>query len=70
MNTLQSNTLGKAPMNLWRRFQCWRAMRIYARVKRMPFLAEHLTAKADRLIGRNVRPPMPLFDGLDDREGR
>jgi hypothetical protein len=41
-------------------------MRIYARVRRMPYEAERLTAQADRLIGKNVRPPMPLFDQLDE----
>lgn len=57
---------GLRPGELWRRFQKWRAMRIYARVRRMPAEAERLTQKADRLIGQNVRPPMPLFDRLDE----
>lgn len=29
---------------------------------------ERLYAKANRLMGRNVQPPMPLFD--NNREGR
>jgi len=62
MNTLRSSALIKAPMRLWREFQHWRAMRIYARVIAMGPEAEALTAKADRLIGKNVKPPMPLFD--------
>ena len=53
-------------MLLWRRFQHWRAMRMYARVIELAAEAEALTAKADRLIGKNVRAPMPLFDRLDD----
>lgn len=44
-------------------------MRLYARVRRMPEQAAELTAMADRLIGKNVRPPMPLFD-RDYSEGR
>ena len=69
MNTSQLSGPTKLPMRLWRRFNHWRAMRLYAQVRRMPHRAAELTAKADRLIGKNVRPPMPRFDG-DDREGR
>lgn len=69
MNTSQSWTLTKVPMRLWRRFQHWRAMRMYARVHAMARESEALAAKADRLIGKNVKPPMPLFDRLDS-EGR
>ena len=68
--------LTKLPMRLWRRFNIWRATRIYARViemktkgKMLAIEAEILAAKADRLIGRNAKPPMPLFDRLDDSEG-
>lgn len=68
MNTARSSRLTATPMRLWRRFNHWRAMRLYARVRRMPHLAAAMTAKADRLIGKNVRPPMPLFD--HDSEGR
>lgn len=66
MNTSTSNGLGALPMRLWRRWQHWRAMRIYARVRWMAAEAERLTKKADRMIGQNVRPQMSLFDGLDD----
>lgn len=69
MNISQLNGLTRLPMRLWRRFNHWRAMRIYSQVRRMPHRAAELTAKADRLIGKNVRPPMPLFD-RDDSEGR
>lgn len=62
--------LTKLPMRLWRRFQLWRADRIYARVRRMGYEAERLTAIADRLVGTNVKPPMPLFDRLDDYQRR
>ncbi len=68
MNTLQSSALIKAPMRLWRHFQRWRAMRIYVRVAAMPWKAKELTEKADRLIGANVKPPMPLFDRLDGED--
>lgn len=69
MNISQSRGLTRLPMRLWRRFNHWRAMRLYARVRRMPEQAAELTAMADRLIGKNVRPPMPLFD-RDYSEGR
>ncbi len=67
ISTLSGPT--KLPMRLWRRFQHWRAMRIYARVRRLSERGRLLTAKADRLIGTNVKPPMPLFDRMDG-EGR
>lgn len=69
MNTYESKEPTKGPMRLWRRFQYWRGMRIYARIARMAVRARLLKAEADKLIGRNVRPPMPLFD-RDDSEGR
>jgi len=68
MNTYRSNRLTATPALLWRRFQCWRAMRLYGRVVRLRDQAETLFARANRLMGRNVQPPMPLFDR--DREGR
>lgn len=69
MNTSTLSGLTKLPMRLWRHFQYWRAMRMYARVRRLLEEARLLTAKADRLIGTNVKPPMPLFDRMDG-EGR
>lgn len=66
MNTLQSKSPGKAPMQLWRRFQKWRAMRMYKRVLWHESEAAWLKHRADQLIGRNIRPPMPLFDRLDN----
>jgi hypothetical protein len=67
MNTYKSSELTRLPMRLWRRFQHWRAMRIYRRVDRMHFEAQVLTYRADRLIAKHVKPPMPLFDRLDSR---
>jgi hypothetical protein len=57
-------------MRLWRRVQYWRAMRIYARAVRLAVKARWLTRKADRLIGKNVRPPMPLFDRYQEGKGK
>lgn len=68
MNTYRSKPLGAALGLAWRRFQYWRAMRMYAQVVRLKDRAERLFAKANRLIGRNVQAPMPLFDR--DRDGR
>lgn len=42
--------------------------RVYARIARLRDEGERLYAKANRLMGRNVQPPMPLFD--DNHEGR
>jgi len=66
MSTSQSNAVTKLPALLWRRFQYWRAMRIYRRVAAMKIQVERLYAKANRLIGKNVQPPMPLFDRLNN----
>lgn len=77
MSTLKFSELGRLPALLWRKWQVWRAMRIYERVVRIKCRIVELEIKqgalfdkANRLIGRNVKPPMPLFDHLDDREGR
>ena len=67
MNTSKSNGLIKLPATLWRRFQYWRGMRIYRRIVLMAQEAERLEAKANRLVGRNVQQPMPLFDRLSER---
>lgn len=67
MNTSQSSARIKAPWRLWRRFQYWRGMRIYARIERWAVKAQILRPKADKLIGKNVRPPMPLFPDEGER---
>lgn len=67
MSIWRLSELIRMPMRLWRRLSHWRAMRLYAQVRRMPHRAAAMTAKADMLIGKNVRPPMPLFD--HDSEG-
>lgn len=55
---------------LWRRFNAWRARRLYRRIVAMALEAERMKRKADRLIGDNVKPPTPdLFDWRDS-EGR
>lgn len=69
MNTSQSNGLTRMLALQFRRFQHWRAMRMYARISRLKDEAEWLYEKANRLIGRNVQHPMPLFD-RDNQEGR
>ena len=67
MNTSQSNVPTRRLARLWKRFQHWRAMRIYARIPRMHAKAARLYAKANLLIGRNVRQPMPLFPDEGER---
>ena len=58
MNIWGSCEITKLPHALWRRFQIWRANRMYAAI---PLLK----IEADRLMRENAQPPMPLFDGLD-----
>ena len=62
MNTWGFKTLGKQPVCLWRRFQKWRAMRMYAQVVQLELKAARTFAKANKLIAENVPPPLPLFD--------
>ena len=69
MNTLRLSGFGKLPARLWKRFQYWRAMRMLSRVVWHKNEAARLYATANRLIGRNVLPPMPLFDH-QEIEGR
>ena len=70
MNTWGSSASTPPLFVLLKRFNAWRARRIYRRIIAMALNAERLKHKADRLVGDNVKPPMPtLFDRLDD-EGR
>lgn len=61
------------PLRLLKRFNVWRARRIYRRITTMCNAtvrkAERMKRKADRLIGDAVKPPMPLMDWAD-RGGR
>lgn len=65
MNTSQLSELGRTPMRLWRRFNVWRANRLYARVEAMPAEALRLKSKADQLMQRHAEDPqrrLPLGD--------
>ena len=66
MNTWGFKTLGNLPACLWRHYQKWRALRMYAQVVRLEQKAARLFDKANRLIAENVPPPLPLFE----QEGR
>lgn len=68
MNTYRSSKPTATLGLLWRRFQYWRAMRKLSRIVWHKDQAERLFAEANRLMGRNVQAPLPLFDR--DREGR
>lgn len=57
MNTSLSKVLGKLLAGPWRRFQKWRAMRMYAQVPRLEIKARLLFDKANRLMAENVPPP-------------
>jgi hypothetical protein len=55
----------KAPMRLWRRFQIWRAKRMYERVARMELESRALFEKANDLMRRHAEDPqarLPLGD--------
>jgi len=57
--------LGKLPGLLWRRYQIWRAMRMYVRVIDLKTEAEMLKIKADMLITKHTQDPqqrLPLGD--------
>lgn len=53
-------------MGLWRRFQLWQAMQLYAFVPVLERLARRITARADRLIRENVADPQQRLDLGDD----
>lgn len=67
MNIWGSSGLTRMPHRLWRRFQYWRGMRKLARVQRLKAEAEREFDEGCRLIGRNVKPPMPLWDAVEQR---
>lgn len=65
MSTSQSSALTKAPMRLWRRFNIWCAMRIYASVDRQARRDVLRLRKADALMRRHAEDPqrrLPLGD--------
>lgn len=65
MNTWGLSALGQMPARLWRRFNIWRANRMYARVKAMPAEAQGLKNAADQLMRRHAEDPqarLPLGD--------
>ena len=55
-------------MRLWRRFQLWQAMRLYAFVPVLERLARRITARADRLVRDSTVDPQQRFrfGGEDD----
>jgi hypothetical protein len=64
---MQMNTYGSSKPTatlglLWKRFQYWRAMRKLARIVWHKDQAERLYAEANKLMGRSVQAPLPLFD--------
>lgn len=65
MNTWGSRELGKLPVRLWRRFNVWRARRMYAEVVDLHQKAEWLMAEADALMMKHSESPqhrLPLGD--------
>jgi hypothetical protein len=53
---------------LWRKFQIWRAIRIYKYVDRERDRLRRLVMKADRLISGNSEPPQMSFDWAREQE--
>lgn len=65
MNTWGLNALGRMPHRLWRRFQIWRAKRMYAQLARMELESQALFEKANALMRRHAEDPqarLPLGD--------
>ena len=62
MNAL--SIFGARPLNLWRRYQVWRAKRMYRRVVSIRVEAEMLMLEANQLMRDNAEPPPPgpLFE--------
>jgi len=66
---INSTTVWRLPMRLWRGFQVWRGNRKLAEANRLLEAGMHLidvsvTVRNDaaRLIGRNAQAPSDLFD--------
>lgn len=53
---------------LWRKFQIWRAIRIYKYVGREKDRLRRLVIKADRLIRGNSEAPQMSFDWAREQE--
>lgn len=69
MSSYRSSGLTPTLALLWKRFQYWRAMRMLSRIVWHKDRAERLFAEANRLMGKSVQAPLPLFPH-HDREGR
>ena len=71
MSTWGSSASMPLPLLLLKRFNAWRARRMYRRIVAMAQEAERMKRKADHLMGDNIKPPLPdLFDGWLDGSGR
>jgi type IV secretory pathway VirB3-like protein len=66
MNIWRSNAPTKAPMRLWRKLNVWLAMRLYACVPVVLWLARQMTATADRMLRDNTVDPQQRLDLGDD----
>jgi len=66
MNTSRLSAIGKLPHALWRRFNIWRANRMYVRVARMEMQSRALFEKANELMRRHAEDPQPRLPLGDD----
>lgn len=65
MNTLRLSVRGSLPVNLWHRFNIWRAKRMYREVIDMAAKAEWLKTEADELMRRHAEDPQRSLFGND-----
>lgn len=66
---MRSNKPTRPLSGPWKRFQLWRAKRMYARIALLELEANVLLRHANRLVRENsVPPPGPLFAGASSEE--
>ena len=68
MSISQSNKPPRPLSGPWKRFQLWRAQRMYARIPKLKDEAQRLFHEANRLVRMHSRPPPPLFDRLSSED--
>ena len=66
MNTWGLSALMRLPHRAWRRFQIWRAQRMYTRVVLMELESKALFEKANQLMRRHAEDPQQRLDLGDD----
>ena len=64
-----NNKLARPVSSPWKRFQIWRARRMYTRIPELELEAHYLLLRANQLVRENSVPlPGPRFAGVSTQE--